>query len=191
LGVKLTLERGVFGVGNRFPFQSSITAINIAEISARRIQQELLDSWRRHEKSLLLKGESVNMQMQTRKRITTTKPVKAWKIITNVSPNWWNTGYWVGARLLVGGWMSSPVNTPGFHAFKSRQAATNGLYEAVKDGIVKNPAYVVPCYLKGTVEFGIYKLNGLKAVRGSHMLIKTKHMPRGYYDQEDNDYDSI
>ena len=126
------------------------------------------------------------MHLITRKSISTTKPVKAWKIITQLNDGVWITGYALNIPLIDGMWMKRAfTSSPGFHAFKSRQGATRSLYCLVRAGVVKNPAYVVPCYLRGNVEFGVYQLittQTAKGIRGSELLIKTKHLPRGFYD---------
>lgn len=127
------------------------------------------------------------MILLVRKHIDTIKPVKAWKIITQYEDGTWLTGYFRDAPLFAGSWMKKVYNFgPGFHAFKSRHGATNALHVLVRGGFVHNPAYVVPCYLRGSVEFGAYSYGNtnlnIKGIRGSELLVKDKHIPRGIYD---------
>jgi len=67
----------------------------------------------------------------------------------------------------------------GYHAFKSLAMANRGVTHMARRGLLSWKGYVhcvVPVYLRGEVSFGTY-YEKFKGVKGSQMLIKSKHLP--------------
>lgn len=119
------------------------------------------------------------MEPRIKKTINTLEPVKAWKIMQFVSftagkPGMWYSGWFMRVPLNIGMWQPS-TSGPGFHAFKSRRAATQMLTTLAREGMINWPTVIVQVYLRGKVEFGVYR--GYKTIRGSHLLVKEKHIP--------------
>jgi hypothetical protein len=117
------------------------------------------------------------MMLQVKKVFDSNKPVKAWKIVTVADATWY-TGPYEKQEVNWDTWLTA--SGPGFHAFKTRAAAEKALHKMAVDGHVKWPSYVIPCQLKGTVEFGKYvgyHGHGLKGIRGSEMRLRPKDMP--------------
>jgi hypothetical protein len=125
------------------------------------------------------------MNIQVKKRIANSGPVKGYKIVTNYKGEWY-TGP-LRFQRLEHEWMTSAdmgsirgEGGHGFYAFKSRGAAQATLHRMARTGFIKGPSFVVQCYLRGMVEFGKYLVpyaNNAKGMRGAQMLIKKKHMP--------------
>ncbi len=123
-----------------------------------------------------------------RRRIYVEKPFKVWKAIVQTPDGTWYTGLTKRQKIFPGEWLHIPnpeEPNSGFHAFKSRAAATEGLYVMSRRGLIKDPSYVVPCYMTGDILLGVYLLHdhaNIKAVLGRNILFKAKHIPRGIYD---------
>jgi hypothetical protein len=125
------------------------------------------------------------MLLEVKKRITTTKLVKAFKVIAikegvvytgpflleQVQPD-----EWVTAKQADDFYMNYDI---GYHCFKSRRMADRALYFMARRGLLSYkgyPHHIVPVYLRGDVAFGTY-YDSFKGVKGSEMLVKEKHLP--------------
>jgi hypothetical protein len=129
------------------------------------------------------------MILQTKKQIYANKPVKAFKVVCVVE-NKYFTGPFGLEQTQPDEWVTASVprsrylylrNDVGYHAFKSLAMANRGLHYMARHGLLSwrgYPHYVVPVYLRGTVSFGTY-YGKFKGVKGTEMLIKSKHLPEG------------
>ena len=115
------------------------------------------------------------MEPKIKKTINTLEPVKAWKLLQISRDGKWFTGCFMYRPLTPGEWQHAAYG-PGFHAFKSKRGALRALTEMAREGIIKWPTAVAQVYLRGKVEFGLYR-GRYKVIRGSHMLVKSKHIP--------------
>jgi hypothetical protein len=124
------------------------------------------------------------MLLQVKKRITSAKPVKAFKVVALKEGTLW-TGPWLLEQVKPDEWVTATDIVPGFqtdigyHCFKSLRMADKALYFMARRGLLSQhgyPHYVIPVYLRGDVAFGTY-YESFKGVKGSEMLIKEKHLP--------------
>jgi hypothetical protein len=128
------------------------------------------------------------VELKVKKTIETDTPVKAWKVVTyDSSADAYNTGFLFMERIVYDKWtkctdLGRGGNAPaGYHAFRSYSHALRALLWLAKYGrLGRRSAFVVPCYVRGIVEFGRYVGLGtlnVKGVRASQILFKSKHKP--------------
>lgn len=129
------------------------------------------------------------MNLIVKKHINTQMPVKAFKLITILVRNGElqvYTGPFLWEKADSDNWQTS-TSGPGYHAFKTRGGAYRILLRLAKGGFLKGPTFIVPCHLRGVVEFGKYNV-GTKGIVGQQMRIKTKDIPRGFTNAEIRQY---
>ncbi len=136
------------------------------------------------------------MNLIVKKHINTQMPVKAFKLVTLLTKTSAATDYAQYTTVFTGPflwekvtpdeWQTSPSG-PGYHAFKTRGGAYQVLLRLAKGGHLKGPTFIIPCHLRGIVEFGKYNAGsgmGIKGIVGQQMRIKTKDIPKGFTNAE-------
>jgi hypothetical protein len=128
------------------------------------------------------------MEIRVKKTIETDTPVKAWKVVTYDRTNKrFDTGFLHYEPIHYDKWVRCTDNgtgggsPAGYHAFRSYSHALRALLWLTRYGrLRRRTAFVVPCYVRGVVEFGKYTGLGtlvIKGVRASQILFKAKHQP--------------